>query len=70
MVDKRELPRKVENLKRYVEESKDYIKTFLRAIMDYEAKVDNKGITIFNTNYKLLNYIKKLLTKLNIRTEQ
>lgn len=62
-------PLDLEKLKYYIEYNEETIRAFLRGFFDSEGSVDKRGyIYIFNTDLKLLLYIKELLTRLGIQT--
>jgi intein-encoded DNA endonuclease-like protein len=62
-------PVDLDRLKKYIEHCERCMAAFLRGFADSEGSVDKRGyITISNTNYELLIYIKDLLKCLNIES--
>jgi intein-encoded DNA endonuclease-like protein len=62
-------PVNLDRLKKYIEHCERCMAAFLRGFADSEGSVDKRGyITISNTNYELLIYIKDLLKRLNIES--
>jgi len=60
-------PLDIEKLRQYIEYSVETITSFLRAFCDSEGYVDRRGnIYVYNTDIKILNYIKELLLRLKI----
>jgi len=60
-------PLDIEKLRYYIEYSVETITSFLRAFFDSEGSIKKNGkIYVYNTDLRLLNYVKELLLKLNI----
>jgi intein-encoded DNA endonuclease-like protein len=60
-------PVNLKRLRKYIEHCKRCMAAFLRGFADSEGNVGVEGfIRIYNTNYELLKYVKKLLRKLGI----
>jgi len=57
------LNRPLEELKPYIEYSKETIASFLRAIFDKYGDVDEKGVFLRISNKELLDYVRYLLKK-------
>jgi len=53
----------VENLKPYIEHSKNCAAAFLRAFFDGEGSISKRQLIVYNTDKQLLIYIKELLEK-------
>jgi len=61
-------PLNLEKLQYYVEYCEETIAAFLKGFFDSEGTVDKKGfIYVSNSDLELLNYVKELLLKLNIK---
>jgi intein-encoded DNA endonuclease-like protein len=62
-------PVDLERLKKYIEHCERCVAAFIRGFADSEGSVDKHGyIFIFNTNLRLLTYVKDLLKRLNIES--
>jgi intein-encoded DNA endonuclease-like protein len=62
-------PIELEGLKKYIEHCKRCTTAFIRGFADSEGCVRKEGyITISNTNYELLTYVKDLLKRLGIES--
>jgi intein-encoded DNA endonuclease-like protein len=62
-------PVDLERLKKYIEHCDRCVAAFLRGFADSEGSVDKRGyITIYNTDVRLLTYVKDLLRRLNIES--
>jgi len=60
-------PLDIEKLRYYIEYSVETMTAFLRAFFDSEGSVEKNGnIRVFNTDLRILNYVKELLLRLNI----
>ncbi len=60
-------PLDIEKLRQYIEYSVETMTAFLRAFLGSEGCIDKRGyIRVYNTDLRLLNYVKQLLLKLNI----
>ena len=60
-------PLDIDRLRYYIEYSVETIVAFLRAFFDSEGCVEKNGnILVYNTDLRILNYVKELLLKLNI----
>ncbi len=60
-------PLDIEKLRPYIEYSVETMTAFLRAFFDSEGCVEKNGaIYVYNTDLRLLNYVRELLLKLNI----
>jgi intein-encoded DNA endonuclease-like protein len=57
-----------QRLKRYVEHCYRCRASFLRALFDGEGAIDRNRISIYNTDLRLLLYIRQLLSKFGIET--
>ncbi|MEM3406631.1 MAG: LAGLIDADG family homing endonuclease [Nitrososphaerota archaeon] len=57
------LDKPLEELKPYIEYSKDCVSAFLRALFDGEGSIHGRILELHNTNIELLNYAKYLLKK-------
>jgi len=57
-----------QRLKRYIEHSYRCRASFLRALFDGEGTIDRNRISIYNTDLRLLQYIRQLLSKFEIET--
>src|SRR5947208_303597 len=57
-----------QRLKRYVEHCYRCRASFLRALFDGEGTIGKNGISIYNTDLRLLQYIRPLLSKFGIET--
>jgi len=57
-----------QRLKRYVEHCYRCRASFLRALFDGEGTIDRNRISIYNTDLRLLLYIRQLLSKFGIET--
>ncbi len=61
-------PLDIEKLRKYIEYNVETITSFLRAFFDSEGTVEKNGnIRVYNTDLRLLNYVKELLLKLKIQ---
>ncbi len=62
-------PVDLERLKKYIEHCERCVAAFLRGFADSEGCVDKNGyITIYNTDLRLLTYVKELLRRLGIES--
>jgi intein-encoded DNA endonuclease-like protein len=62
-------PVDLDRLKRYIEHCERCVAAFLRGFADSEGYVEERGhIHIYNTNLRLLTYVKDLLKRLNIES--
>ncbi len=60
-------PLDIDRLRYYIEYSVETIVAFLRAFFDSEGCVEKNGnILVYNTDLRILNYVKELLLKLKI----
>ena len=60
-------PLDIDRLRYYIEYSVETMTAFLRAFFDSEGSVEKNGnIRVYNTDLRILNYVKELLLKLNI----
>jgi len=57
-----------QRLKRYIEHCYRCRASFLRALFDGEGTIGKNGISIYNTDLRLLQYIRPLLSKFGIET--
>jgi intein-encoded DNA endonuclease-like protein len=57
-----------QRLKRYIEHCYRCRASFLRALFDGEGTIGQNGISIYNTDLRLLQYIRPLLSKFGIET--
>ncbi|MEM2555213.1 MAG: LAGLIDADG family homing endonuclease [Nitrososphaerota archaeon] len=57
------LNRPLEELKPYIEYSKETVASFLKALFDGEGSIYKRVLMLYNTNIELLNYAKYLLKK-------